>query len=347
MPRSSLRTTASEPAAKDRCDEGAGRPIDGDFRAGSRVLSVFENPLNTKVLRAHADGALRLAELQERVGWSAQTTVRGAITYLRRVGALTKDPVGESSYAVATALTPAGEEMLTVADAVDAWLEFCPYGPITPDGEEAKGAIKALAGGWSSTLVRVLASGAFTLSELDCLIPDVSYPSLERRVAWMRTTGQIEPVEKEGRGTPYVVTDWLRRAIAPLSLAGRCERRHMENEGGPITAVEVEASFLLALPLVPLRPGARGTCMLAVQTEPAGSSDAGLAGVTVKVDRGEIVFCASEIVAEPPTWAVGAPETWLDAVIEARVDGLRIGGARPQLALDLISGLHYALFIDR
>jgi DNA-binding HxlR family transcriptional regulator len=323
--------------------------MDEEIRAGSRVLSVFENPLNALILRAHADGPLRLTDLQDKVGWSAQTTVRAAVSGLRGLDALTKIQVGASPYAVATALTPAGEEMLFVADEVEAWLTLCPDGPVPPQSAEAKAAVKALAGGWGSTLMRALANRPFTLTELDSLIPDVSYPALERRMAWMRSTGQIEPVEKDGRGTPYVVTEWLRQAIAPLCAAGRCERRHMASQSGPITAVEVEASFLLALPLVPLPPGLSGACMLAVQTDPAepGEREPGLAGVTVEVERGEIRSCAPQVRSEPSTWAVGAPETWLDVVIDGQIDDLRIGGAHPQLALDLATGIHLALFANR
>jgi DNA-binding HxlR family transcriptional regulator len=320
--------------------------MDGEVRAGSRVLSVFENPLNTRILRAHADGSQRLAELQEKIGWSAQTTVRVAVSNLRGVGALTKQPVGDSPYAVATTLSPAGEEMLFVADVIEAWLALSPDGPVAPDGEDAKGAVKALAGGWSSTLMRALANRSFTLTELDSLIPDISYPALERRISWMRATGQIEPVEKEGRGTPYVVTDWLRHAIAPLCAAGRCERRHMAGESGPITDIEVEASFLLATPLAPLAEDASGTCMLVAHTDSVepDEEEPGLAGVTVEVKGGQVLSCAPQVSAEPSTWAVGTPETWLDVVIDGRIEDLRIGGANPQLALDLATGIHQALF---
>lgn len=322
--------------------------IEEGIRAGSRVLSVFENPLNTRILRAHREGSLRPAELRERVGSAAPTTVRAAVASLVELGALSKQSVGDSGYAVSTALSSTGEEMLFVADEVEAWLELCPAGPIAPDGEEAKEAVKALAGGWSSRLVRALASGPHTLTELHELIPDVSYQSLERRISWMRATGQIEAVEKPGRGTPYGVTDWLRRAIAPLGVAGRCERRHMEGESGPITDIEVEASFLLVLPLIPLRSSARGTSMLAVHTGPVGSEeDFPLTGVTVEVERGTVVSSTPAVGQNPTTWAVGSPETWLDAVIDARIESLRIGGADPQLALDLVTGLHFALFGDR
>lgn len=324
-------------------------PIDGGPRAGARVLSIFENPLNTRILRAHAAGPQRLNELQEKVGWCAQTTVRAAIANLRRLGALVKQTVGKSPYAVATALSPAGEEMLFVADQVEAWLVLCPDGPIPPEGEEAKGAVKALAGGWSSTLMRALANRPFTLTELDSQIPEVSYSALERRLSWMRRTGQIEPVEQEGRGTHYVVTDWLRRAIAPLCAAGRCERRHLAAQSGPITSVEIEASFLLALPLASLPPYANGTCMLAAQIDSAGTEEKGpgLAGVTVEVERGRVLSRAPKVSTEPTTWAIGAPETWLDVVIDGRIEDLRLGGANPQLALDLLGGIHHALFGGR
>jgi DNA-binding HxlR family transcriptional regulator len=322
---------------------------DAGIRAGSRVLAPFENPLNTRVLRAHADGPKRLTELQELVRRSAQTTVRVAVANLCALGALSKQSVGDSSAAVATALTLAGSEMLFVADEVEAWLRRCPDGPIPLESEEAREAVKALGGGWSSTLMHVLASRPFTLSELDGQIPGVSYPSLERRVSWMRTSGQIEPVEKEGRGTPYVVTDWLRQAIAPLCAAGRCERRHMGEGSGPITAVEVEASFLLSVPLAPLRRRAQGSCMLAVQTDPVEPDEAEprLAGVTVEVEHGQVASCVPEIGAEPTTWAVGAPEGWLDVVIDGSLEDLRIGGLNPQLALDLVTGIHFSLFVDR
>jgi hypothetical protein len=88
--------------------------------------------------------------------------------------------------------------------------------------------------------------------------------------------------------------------------------------------------------------------MLAAHTdlaEPDGE-DPGLAGITVEVERGQVRSCTPEVSAEPPTWAVGAPETWLDVVIDGRIEGLRIGGANPQLALDLVTGLHHALFGD-
>jgi DNA-binding HxlR family transcriptional regulator len=323
--------------------------IGDEVRAGGRVLSVFENPLNTRILHAHATGPQRLAELQEKIGWSAQTTVRAAVANLCDIGALSKRPAGGSPSAVATALSAAGEELLFVAGEIATWLARCPRGPIAPGGEGAKVAVRAFTGGWSSTLTRALASGPFTLAELGSLIPDVSHTSLERRISWMRRTGLVEPAGKRGRGTPYEVTDWLRQAIGPICAAGRCERRYMEGESVRATDVEVEAAFLLVIPLIRLPDSARGSCALAVQVESGEPTSGGLrlAGVTVEVIGGEVISCVAGVDTKPDTWVVGISTAWLDVVIDGRIDDLRIGGANPQLALGLATGLHLVLFGDR
>lgn len=318
----------------------------GKVRAGSHVLSLFANPLTARILRAHTGGPLRLSALHEQIGWSPHTTLRAAVNNLCKVGALAKGANGDPRPSAATELTPTGEEMLAVADTIERWLTTAPMGPISPNSDEAKGAIKALAGGWDSTLMRALANRPFTLTGLDKLIPQVSYPSLERRLARMRATGQIEAVEAKDRGTPYVVTEWSRRAVAPLCVAGRCERRHLADATAPITEVEVEASFMLTVPLAHLPETASGVCMLAVQTAGDHAQERGrdLAGVTVQVKRGEVIGCASQIRQTPPTWALGTAEDWLNVVIEGDLSILRFGGSRPQLAADLVNGIHFALF---
>lgn len=299
------------------------------------------------MLRAHAEGPQRLGNLQQRIDWAAEATIRGSIAILREVGALEKRRAEGARNAVATALTPAGEEMLTVPDTLEDWLGQCPSGPIPIGDEHVKVAVKALAEGWSSTLMRALAISPRSLTELSSLIPEVSYPSLERRIGWMRASGQIAALPKENRGTPYAPTDWLRRSVAPLCVAGRCERRHMD-DAPPITDVEVEAAFLLTLPLVRLPQAFQGKCLLASRTDPAArESDPAMAGVTVEVAAGEITSTTVDLDPDPSTWAIGSSDVWLDAVIEGRIEDLRIGGANPQLACDLVQGLHLALFTDR
>lgn len=314
-------------------------------RAGARVLTMLAHPLHVRIVRAHAGEALRLAELHERTEWPAHTTLRAAIDNLREAGVLQRNEVSRMPYAVANDLTDAGRDVLFVVDALERWLAASPQGPIAVDGDAAKGAIKALADGWTSTMVRELASEPASLTELDRQIPDVSYPSLERRLKRLRETRQVEPSTASGRGQPFEATDWLRYSVAPLCAAGRCERLHMREQSAPITAVEIEAAFLLAMPLVKLSESTSGTCMLSVLPE-AGEDgkNPAPAGVIVEVERGSIVSCLPEVDKGAAVWALGTPMEWLNAVIDGHLEGLRIGGQSPQLTVDLINGLHLALF---
>lgn len=300
------------------------------------------------MLRAHADGAQRLGALLERIDWAAEATLRGSIATLRQAMALEKRPAKGARNAVATVLTEAGEEMLAVSQALERWLGQCPNGPVSISDERVKVVVKALAGGWSSALMRELAVTPRSLTELSSLIPGVSYPSLERRIGWMRSSGQIAALPKEARGTPYAPTDWLRGAVAPLCVAGRCERRHMPDPP-PITDVEIEAAFLLSLPLVQFPRTAHGRCLLASHTDGprTGGRYPGLAGVTVGAIVGELASVEVSTAPEPATWAIGRSDAWLDAVIDGRVENLRIGGINPQLAVNLVQGLHNAFFINR
>jgi DNA-binding HxlR family transcriptional regulator len=320
-------------------------PADG-VRAGARVLGLLANPLHGRILRAHKYGPLRAAELKEKTEWPAQTTLRAALNKLRKLELLDRHQAPQAPYGVVTELTAAGQEVLYVADVVERWLAKAPQGPISADSDAAKGAVKALAAGWSSTMVRALALEPGSLTDLDRRIPEISYPSLERRLSQMRAIRQITPSSVEGRGTPFEVTDWLRHSVAPLCTAGRCERRHMPTESAPVTAVEIEAAFLLVLPIVPLPESANGISVLSVIPEAGehGEEDRSAAGVTVEVRGGTLLSCRPELPDDAPVWALGEPMAWLNAVIDGHLEGLKFGDTKPQLTADLVNGLHLALF---
>ncbi len=304
--------------------------------AGGRVLRLFANPLSARVLRAHAGGPIRPSALYRELGWSAQTTVRGCVAGLREAGALVKHRIGGSPYAVENELTAAGEEMLLVAEAVEAWLARAPEGPLPPDGDAAKVAIKSLVGGWSSSVIQVLATGPHSLAELDRATPGVSYPLLKRRLAEMRLSRQVELVAA-GNGNAskhFAVTEWLRRSIAPLGLAARCERRHMAETTEPIGAAEIEAALLLAVPLASLPGSADGTCALGV----------GGRGVTVGVVAGRVDSCVAQTSEACASWALGTAEAWLDVLIDGHLEtAIRFSEGDPQPAVDLVDTLHLAL----
>jgi len=320
-------------------------------RSGGTVLSLIAGPLSVPILRAHLDGPLRLSDLRERIGGAAQTTLRGQIGNLRGIGALDRRTLGGMPYAVENELTDAGRAVLEVADLVEAWLGRAPQGAIALGSEPAKGAIRALIGGWGSTMLRALAARPLSLTELSSVIGGHSYPALERRLGAMRAARLVEPRpdERGSGGKPYAVTEWTRLAVGPLVAAGRCECRHMAGSTEALTRIDVEAGFLLAVPLLDLEANRNGPCLLAVDTGADGGAQPGarLAGVRVLIEDGTVTSCVSRLEQQPTTWALGTVEAWVDAILEGRTAALRTGGRDSRLAEGIAHGLHGALAARR
>lgn len=316
-------------------------------RAGGAVLSLIAAPLSVPILRAHRGGPLRLPDLRERIGGAAQTTLRGQVGNLRGIGALERHVRGGMPYTVENELTALGEEVLAVAEIVEAWLDRAPQGSIPLGSEAAKGAIRALIGGWGSTMLRALAARPLSLTELSSVINDHSYPALERRLSAMRAARQVEPRPGGYRGAKrYGVSEWTRQAVAPIAAAGRCECRHLARSTAPLARIDIEAIFLLSVPLVDLDVTDSGACLLVVDTGVGGSEQAAdrLAGVHIEVEDGAIVACSSRLEKDPKTWALGPAGAWVDAILEGKTERLKIGGDRVKLAVELIQRLRASLF---
>jgi len=233
-----------------------------------------------------------------------------------------------------------------VADVVETWLARAPQGPIPLGSEQAKGAIRALVGGWDSAMLRALAARPLSLTELSSVISQYSYPALERRLSAMRAARQVEQKPSDDRGAkPYGVREWTREAVGPLVAAGRCECLHLADKTQSLTRIDIEAAFLLSVPLVNLVVTWSGSVLLAVDTGRGRRPDLSgrLAGVLVEVDAGEVSSCSSRLELEPATWALGTVDAWVEAIRAGGLDGLRIGGEDVRLAKHLIEGLHTAL----
>jgi len=315
-------------------------PAAGPNRAGAQALSLFASPLNSLILRALAQGPMRLADLRQGVGGPAQTTLRAYLCNLIDVGAVAKIKRNGMPYAVSHELSPQGRELLFVLDVLDAWLAHAPQGEIKLGAGPAKAAIKAFTDGWDATIVQALVATPRSLTELDNLIAEVSYPALERRLSALRFSGLVKAVPSQGNGTPYTVTDWARRGIAPLIAAARWEHLNLPQDSEPVTWVETEAGFLMALGLVELPERISGECVLALDTK---GTERRIAGVHVVVDRGQVVSSETELTSEPPNFALGSTASWLEAVIERRIGELHTKGDRRLLGA-LVDGMHVALF---
>jgi len=310
----------------------------GRARAGGQVLSMLARPLNCHVVEALGRRPMRLGELLKELGGPSQSTLRGRLGDLVALGATAKRG-GGMPYAVENELTDVGRDLLRVVEALAAWLSRAPAGPIPLGSVAAKGAIKALVGGWESTMLRVFAARPLSLTQLDRLIAPLSYPALERRLSALRATGLVEPVPNGARA-PYAVSRWGREAVGPISAAARFERIHMSETAARLTPIDVEAAFLLATPIAKLPPHTDGFCQLAAATD--GESQR-LAGVNVAIDRGAVVECVARLDPVPRNRALGDAGAWLDAMVFRDSSPLRITGDL-DLSHRLVVGVHDALF---
>lgn len=315
-------------------------PPRAQIRAGSLALSVLATPLNFEILKALSEHPMRLAELRKVTGLPAQTTLRGHLANLAELGVLRKRPAQQMPYAVENELTPMGLELLEVAERLQLWLGQAPDGPISLESSAAKGAVKALVDGWGSRMMRALAARPLSLTELDSLISDFSYPSLERRLSSMRIAGLVEARASNGAGTPYAMTEWARRGVAPIAAASHCELVHLGPARAPVAEVDIEAAFLLATPLVGLSEPVAGLCQLEVESTPG--HVARLTGVQVVIENGTVVSCVSRLEPNPPAYATGSAIRWFNAVRDGKIGELEFGGSR-KIAEDVVAGLHATL----
>jgi DNA-binding HxlR family transcriptional regulator len=315
---------------------------DARIRSGERTLSLLSTPLNLNVLRALSERPMRLAELRQATGLPAQTTLRGHLGGLEGIGAVAKRPTQRMPYAVENELTPMGEQLLDVAQALEGWLGRAPNGAISLDSGTAKGIVKAFVDGWGSTIVSSLASHPMSLTELDREIIEFSYPALERRLSSMRMAGLVEAQPSRGNGTPYALTEWARRGVRPLAAAVRCERVHLGRRAAPVTEKDIEGAFLLATPLVGLPDQSSGTCQLEVEAAPGARRPS---GVKVEVEGGRVVACDCDLADGPPSYAVGTTTKWFTAITAGTLDELRFGGGK-QFAENFVFAMHLSLMKD-
>lgn len=296
---------------------------DTRFRSGERTLGLLSTPLNLSVLRALSERPMRLADLRQATGLPAQTTLRGHLGGLEEIGAVAKRPTQRMPYAVENKLTPMGDELLGVAEALEKWLQRAPQSAVSLESGAAKGIVKAFVDGWGSTIVRSLATRPMSLTDLDREIPELSYPALERRLSSMRMAGLIEAQPSRGNGTPYALTEWARRGVRPLAAAVHCERIHMGRGAPPITDADIEGAFLLATPLVDLSDGSSGSCQLEVV---AARSKRPQSGVRVEVEKGKVVACECDLGEDRPSYASGTTTKWFTAMKDGTLDELHFGG---------------------
>ena len=296
-------------------------------------------PLNFHILKTLEGEPKALLDLRRAVGSPPQSTMRLYSRTLTEQGIIDRRRRAEFPGSAEYLITEAGRDLLGVANVLQEWLRVAPEEPILLGSPMSKSATKALIEGWSTNIVRALAARPLSLTELNRLIPKVSYPSLERRLGAMRLAGLVEPHPGDGRGTPYAATEWLRRAVVPIAAAAGWERQYRPNGSMAIGRLGVEAAFLLAIPLLEMPADFKGKCRLAVEVQ--GGSSPVFAGVLVNFEEGKVVSCSSRLEGEVESWALGTPEAWLGRMKGNDRTSLEVGGdvTRAEAILDSLKAV--------
>lgn len=265
-------------------------------------------PLNLQVLESLDERPLALADLRRHVGHPPVTTMRSYLRKLTELQVVERRQEADFPGSVSYAITDPGKDLLAVAAVLQRWLREAPEGPIELGDRTAKSAIKALVDGWDTGIVRALSARSLSLTELDRVIPSMTYPALERRLTAMRQIGLIEPDPKRnGRVVRCRVTDWLRLAVAPLTAGVGWERQRCA-KAAPPGKIDAEAALLLAAPLLTLPFELKGSCRLAVEFQQG--SEIEYAGAMITVAEGKVVSCVSRIEGSPDAWVSGPVLEW-------------------------------------
>jgi DNA-binding HxlR family transcriptional regulator len=322
-----------------------GYGVEVEERAGAHTLALLAAPLTAQILDDLARGSRRLVELRRQIGSPPEAALRARIRQLSDVGAVAKRRPHPFPSVREHALTNgAGTELRFVAATLVAWLAASPSGGLELGGEPARDAVRALAEGWSSGILRVVAERPVSLDELSAAVEELSFPSLRRRLLALCEAGLLETGRDDGRLASYRVSEWLREATAPLVTAIRWERKHLSPATLPPRPTEAEAGLLLAVPLLRLPAEISGGCRLGVEF--GEGRERHLAGVTVEVEGGIVVSCQPRVDGSPAASVSGSPAAWQRVAIEAKPDRLELAGDT-RLARALLDGLNRTLFPPR
>ncbi len=325
-------------------ENGAG---EGGFkaRAGALTLMYLASPMDRSVLLtllAEATTGARILDELEAPDLDDPDTMLAIFgdTYLLEPADPDHPPGAPIGPDTMLQPTPAGREVPFVGVILQRWLDSCPDGPVEL-GPDAGPVLAPLLTGWCSMVTHALAAGPLTAAETQEAIQVLDLDSVEARIESMEEAGQVEALPGPEGEPRYAATEWLRMGIAPLAAAARMELRHPPGDTAAVAALDVEASFLLTLPLLELPAGLSGSCSLAVTLDEGVNGSP--AGVTAQVENGRVVSCERRLEEDADAWAAGSAADWLDTLIEPDAERVRSGGEH-RLADTLLYALHETLF---
>jgi DNA-binding HxlR family transcriptional regulator len=309
---------------------------------GVRALKLLAEGSMVAVLRGLADGALRPAELEQRIPDAGHSLVMRRlghllgselVTYNHQPGLPPNARSAGIPHQAHYNLTDAGRMLLEVADGAARWEQtWCSQ-------DEQRGppgtlAIKLTADEHMRKITVLLADGPRCSTQLDQLTPDLGRSALRRRLRDLVLAGLLER-RKRGRTPRYELTAGARHLALVAMLAGRWEWQWSRPQH-PAPGRDLNQLLHMLAPVARIPEPIAGICQLHLDTRGAGDPDIYLAA-----RAGDLLALADAPAAPPEAVGRVTPEALCDALLQ-RDGPIAITGNKALLAA-VIGALSTAL----
>ena len=304
-------------------------PIGGNFRAGGRALLLLADAVKFAIVKALTAGPLRGHELTESLEHISRTTQFERLRDLEEMGVIARKALSLVPRQSVYRLTVTGEHLLPAASPLEAWLAEAEPKPLHLGEVGATEPLRALASALNSTILRWLAEANRSPTELERMVQDSGYLDLKRTLRGLKRSGLVEQLRSGERRHPYELTDWARRAAAPIGGMARWESDHVPELGSPLTSLDVETLLLLAARSLDPPSGRSGQCAFVVE---------GFGAVSIAIQAGVVTNCMPGFERGIANWAGGSVAGWRAAILGDTLAGIEVHGD-----IELTNGLVLAL----
>ena len=284
---------------------------------GARALKLLAEESMVAVLRGLADGALRPAELEQRLPDAGHSPVMRRLRHLLESELVTCEhqpglpPHARSAGVPREAhysLTDAGRMLFEVTAEACRWEQtWCPQ-------DERRGpagvlAIKLIAVDHTREIMLLLADGPLSPADLGGCVRDLGRSALRRRLREMIFAGLLEQ-RKRGRVSLYELTAGARHIALVAMLAGRWEWQWSRPEH-PAPGRDLHNLLHLLAPVARIPEPIAGICRLHLDT-PRGADDP---DIYLAARAGNVLALAGAPAAPPEAVGHATPEAWCDALL--------------------------------
>jgi len=289
------------------------------------------------LLRGLEAGARPPSELERRLPGLERSSLAERLARLERIGALRRTVGRAPGRRVRYRLTPAGEELMGVANVLDAWAERAAYGDLVARPSDAMA--KALVAGWASGLMAALAAGPARRAHLERAAPALAHHQLESRLRGLLRAGLVERLASARGGGRIALTSRGREAMGPVLAALVWDHAHAASPAPP-RPHDVATAMVIGFPLVVVSRHRRGLVTLTV-ADPGRPGSAELVRAQAGDGRVEAHVGVAE-QGELAGWAHGEIAEWGDTLVRGR-RGIHVAG-EPGLVTAILNALRDRLF---